>query len=156
MWDGGKIIGFVGVDNPRYSIHDDSQVRVLSHFLADRIRQRQNELKLKKMLEFKFHDILDVIGIGLWIIRIDERKNSFEMFSDDTMYRVLGASENITPAECYDFWYSRIGDGYYQYVNESVQNMIGTDKIIQLEYVYLEAPGKGRSSSKMYGQKGGR
>ena len=61
----GKIIGFVGVDNARYSIHDDSQVRVLSHFLADRIRQRQNELKLKKMLEFKFHDIFDVIGIGL-------------------------------------------------------------------------------------------
>ena len=64
------------------------------------------------------------------------------MFSDDTMYRVLGASENITPAECYDFWYSRIGDGYYQYVNESVQNMIDTDKIIQLEYTWKH-PEKG-------------
>ncbi len=39
MWDNGRLVGFVGVDNPRYCIQDDSQVRALAGVLIIRLRQ---------------------------------------------------------------------------------------------------------------------
>ena len=32
----GRLVGFIGVDNPRYSIEDDAQIRLLAYFLAMR------------------------------------------------------------------------------------------------------------------------
>lgn len=39
MRDNGRLVGFVGVDNPRYCIQDDSQVRALAGVLVIRLRQ---------------------------------------------------------------------------------------------------------------------
>ena len=39
MRDNGRLVGFVGVDNPRYCIQDDSQVRALAGVLIIRLRQ---------------------------------------------------------------------------------------------------------------------
>lgn len=38
VWVKNQIAAFVGVDNPRYSISDDSQIRVLSAFLGEKLR----------------------------------------------------------------------------------------------------------------------
>lgn len=38
LLDNSQVIGFIGVDNPRRSIHDDSQARVLASFLVTRFR----------------------------------------------------------------------------------------------------------------------
>ena len=38
----GRLVGFIGVDNPRYSIEDDAQIRLLAYFLAMR-RQRDRD-----------------------------------------------------------------------------------------------------------------
>lgn len=39
----GRLVGFIGVDNPRYSIEDDAQIRLLSYFLALRRWQERND-----------------------------------------------------------------------------------------------------------------
>lgn len=38
LLDDNQVVGFIGVDNPRRSIHDDSQMRVLASFLVTRLR----------------------------------------------------------------------------------------------------------------------
>ena len=137
LQDGEHTIGFIGVDNPRYSIHDDSQIRVLSHFLRSRIHQDRNELRYQKLLEYNYHDIFDTLDLGLWVIRINREENHYEMLANDTMLRILGISGVPTPEECYQFWYSKINDGYYYYVNHTIESMIQTRKPIQLEYTWM-------------------
>ena len=134
--DGDKTIGFIGVDNPRYSIHDDSQIRVLSSFLLNRIRQDRNENRYRALLQANHHDIFDTLSVGLWIIRMDKDRKHCEMLADDTMHRVLGISGVPSAEECYQFWYSRINDGYHHYVNQSVESMIQTYRPVQLEYTW--------------------
>lgn len=130
------LIGFIGVDNPRYSIHDDSQIRVLSYFLVNRMRQERNETRFSALLQSDYGDILGNIGVGLWVIRLDEKSDRREMLADDTMHKVMGVSEILTPEECYQYWYSRINDGYYDYVNQSVASMIRSCRVVQLEYTW--------------------
>ena len=44
----GALVAFIGIDNPRYSVQDDTQVRILSCFLINRIRQERNERRLRR------------------------------------------------------------------------------------------------------------
>ena len=66
--DREKVIGFIGVDNPRCAINDDSQIRVLSNFLLGRMRQEKNEIHLRSLLRANYHSILDILSVGLWVI----------------------------------------------------------------------------------------
>ena len=43
LMSGGEIAGFIGVDNPRYAIQDDTQARVLASFLMARFRRERKE-----------------------------------------------------------------------------------------------------------------
>lgn len=131
-----RTIGFLGVDNPRYSIHDDSQIRVLSYFLVNRIRQDRNESRLQMLLRSDYRNILSNLGVGLWIILLDPETGAGQMLADDNMRQVLGMTETATPEECYQFWYSRISDGYYHYVNQSVDSMVRSHRVVQLEYTW--------------------
>ena len=40
---GGQVAGFIGVDNPRYAIQDDTQARVLASFMTARFRRERKE-----------------------------------------------------------------------------------------------------------------
>lgn len=134
--DGRTTIGFIGVDNPRYAIHDDSQVRVLSHFLLNRIRQDRNENRYRALLRSDYYKILDSLEVGLWIIRLSPDRKRCEMLADDTMYRVMGISDVPTPESCYQYRYSRIVEGYCHYVDQAVESMIQTRRTVQLEYTW--------------------
>lgn len=135
--DGSEIIAFIGVDNPRYAIDDDSQLRVLSNFLLDRIRHERSELHLRTLLRTNYHSILDILNVGLWVIRLDKNHQHNEMIADDTFKRILGLSSSLPPEECYRHWYERVSSGYYNYVNDAVQQMIDSWSIVQLEYTWV-------------------
>lgn len=124
------------MDNPRYSIHDDSQIRVLSYFLVNRICQDWNETRLRALLRSDYRNILSTIGVGLWIILLDRDTGAGQMLADDTMRQVLGLTEPLSPEECYQFWYDRINDGYYHHVNQSISGMIRSRRVVQLEYTW--------------------
>lgn len=136
LLDENRVIGFIGVDNPRYAIHDDTQIRVLSHFLVHRLRLERNESRYQALLKANYYDILDSLNVGLWIIRLSPDRQRCEMLANDTMHRVLDISGIPTPEECYQFWYTRINEGYYHYVDQSVESMIQTRRTVQLEYTW--------------------
>ena len=61
------------------------------------------------------HRLLNKTDLGLWVIRIDEQNNRYEMYTDDVMNRIMGLKKPLSPEECYKYWYGRINDGYYHY-----------------------------------------
>ena len=49
LMEDGRVVGFIGVDNPRHAIEDDTQVRVLASFLVVRFqRERKERLERKE------------------------------------------------------------------------------------------------------------
>lgn len=91
----------------------------------------------RHIIHFNPKDILRVTDVGLWIIRINEDKQYYEMHADETMENVLGLDKRYTPQECYQFWYDRIKEGYFDYVQKNVKLMIDVDKVVQLEYPWI-------------------
>lgn len=85
-------------------------------------------------IHFDPKNILRANDIGLWIIRIDEKNDRRELYVDDVMERVLGLTEELSPGECYDYWYSRISYEDKEYVDNSVNVMINDGKAVQLGY----------------------
>lgn len=41
VWVENRVTAFIGVDNPRYAIEDDSQIRVLAAFLSEKLERKQ-------------------------------------------------------------------------------------------------------------------
>lgn len=136
LQDNGSIVGFIGVDNPRKSIRDDSQIRVLAHFLITRLHQERNERRYRRLLQADSRDIVKRLGLGLWVIYLDPRANRPEMIGDDTMNVALGVEHSMSETEYYQFWYTRINPGYYEYVDRSMRNMVESGKVVQLEYTW--------------------
>jgi hypothetical protein len=62
------------------------------------------------------------------------KKYYFEMYADKVMERVLGLTRELSPKECFDYWYSRICPDDVAYVRRAVRKMIRSGKALQLEY----------------------
>ncbi len=89
---------------------------------------------MKNVVHFDTKDILRETEVGLWVIRMNEEEQYYEMFADETMEYVLGMDRKYTPTECYQYWYSRIHPEYIDYVIENIKYVIESDKVIQLQY----------------------
>ncbi len=104
---------------------------------ADFIRDLYYHKERESIIRFEPRDVLRETNVGLWVIRINEKEQYFEMHADDTMERIMGVDRKYTPQECYDFWYSRIKKEYVDYVQKNVQLMMELNKVVQLEYPWL-------------------
>ncbi len=136
IWKNSEVIAFIGVDDPKKHIQAFGQVQTMSYFLADRMRKEDTEQRLGELLTFHSEDILKVTKLGLWAIHISMDGGKNQMFADQTMLEIMGAKKRMTPEECYEFWYQRINDGYYHYVNEAVSDMIENGKLVEIGYTW--------------------
>ncbi|MCI5774748.1 MAG: EAL domain-containing protein [Erysipelotrichaceae bacterium] len=94
----GTVIGFVGVDNPRYSIADDTHVRVLASFLLSRIRQNNLQYRYEILLKESDQDILKLLNIGFWtIIHNKNNKEKNELIGNDVVEELIGMPQNVDP-----------------------------------------------------------
>ena len=130
----GKLVGFLGVDNPRHCVRDDSMIRTLSLFVVDRFSKNETEERLGELLDLHYRDVLKDTNVGLWFIRMGPNANRREMFADETMRRVLGIEGALSPQKCYEHWYSRVHESYRAYVNQAVEQMLYSDRPVELEY----------------------
>ena len=62
----------------------------------------------------------------------------------------MGLKEPLPPEECYVYWYNRINEGYYNYVNQAVENIISSDRLVQIEYTWKH-PDKGEVTVRCMG-----
>lgn len=120
-----------------YDITEMESLKYLDELEAEPNREGIFKNKYNANLpRVRYKDILEVMELGLWEIRIDKENEQHEMFADDTMYRLLGLEKKLAPQECYLHWYNRINDGYCQYVNQAVEEMIELNEIVQIEYTW--------------------
>lgn len=107
--------------------------RVYEEFIR-RIYQYKDKMQV---IFFDAKDILRETDMGLWIIRIRQDEDYYEMHADETMERVLSVDRKYTPKEIYTFWNDRIKEGYKDYVQKNVKRMIESDKVVQLQYPWI-------------------
>lgn len=72
--------------------------------------------------------------LGLWIIRIDFKKNRYEMFIDQNCAEIMGASKSMSPEEAYKHWFEHITPECVDYVLEGLKETKKSGNIVQLEY----------------------
>ena len=87
-------------------------------------------------------EILESIGVGLWTIRTKKDTGYSELYTDKVLQKILGVEKEMTPGDFYSYWFCRITDSYYNYLNNNLNYVIEQDRVIQLEYVW-EHPKKG-------------
>lgn len=89
------------------------------------------------VVHFDTKDILRETEVGLWVIRINEKEQYYEMYADETMEYVLGVDRKYTPSECYQYWFDRINPEYIDYVIENIKHVIESEKVVQLQYPWM-------------------
>ena len=55
--------------------------------------------------------VLDTSSTGLWSMTTDREMRETRMYVDRTMAKLLGLPGNLTPEDCFEFWYKRKGPG---------------------------------------------
>ena len=80
--------------------------------------------------------ILREINVGLWIARINVKTGKGELYADETMRKILGVYNNITPKECFEFWYKNVDDQHIKSINKMADDMAQSDKVVQVEYLW--------------------
>ena len=96
------------------------------------------ELKEKMgVIHFDPKDILRENGVGLWMMRVNENENYYELHVDDIMEKLMALGMKYTPRECYDHWNTNIHPDYVDYVKDNIEKMIYGDKAVQIEFAWI-------------------
>lgn len=134
--DHGHTIGFVGVDNPRYSIHDDSHVRVLASSLLSRIRHDQVERRYYQLLQENNGDILSALKVGFWTLQINKNNQNNLLSLNQTLKQILDSPEDYDDIQNYQYWISRIEKTDDDSIYKALKEMQETGNIRKVEYVW--------------------
>lgn len=89
------------------------------------------------VLHFDPKDILRENEVGLWMMRIKEEENRYELHVDETMEKIMAVDVKYTPKECYEYWYSKIHPDFIIPVDECLEKMVESRKAVQVEFPWL-------------------
>ncbi|MBR5519621.1 MAG: hypothetical protein IKU55_02780, partial [Clostridia bacterium] len=106
----------------------------------DRLRKEKSHAPIINM---ETKAILRGISMGLWIIRINNQTGEGELYTDDTMRRLLGVSDEISPDECFKHWQNNIDNEHRSAVDDMIREMTENNDVIQVEYPWYH-PQKNR------------
>ena len=106
----------------------------------DRLAFIQKIYEYKEKMGVMYFDPKDILrenGVGLWIMRIKEEENRYELHVDETMEQILASNVKYTPKECYDYWVANIHPDYFAYVQENLIKMARGEKAVLIEFPWL-------------------
>ena len=133
LYDGKRIIGFYGVDNPPVKLleYASNMLQTAAYFIVSSLKRRNlfRELKKRSYLEGRqsLEDILEGARTGTWTIELEEGCPP-RMYADRTMRILLGVTDGIGPEECYRHWFARIEPDYVEMVREAVEEMLSSGR----------------------------
>ena len=105
-------------------------------------RKGRETMKTDNKKTIRGPEILESIGVGLWMIRTNKETGYSEMYADKVLQKILGIEKELSPGDFYSYWFCRVTDSYYNYINNNLNFVIQDNRVIQLEYVW-EHPKKG-------------
>jgi len=133
LYDGKRIIGFCGVDNPPVKLleYASNMLQTAAYFIVSSLKRRNlfRELKKRSYLEGRqsLEDILEGARTGTWTIELEEGCPP-RMYADRTMRILLGVTDGIGPEECYRHWFARIEPDYVEMVREAVEEILSSGR----------------------------
>ena len=133
LYDGKRIIGFYGVDNPPVKLleYASNMLQTAAYFIVSSLKRRNlfRELKKRSYLEGRqsLEDILEGARTGTWTIELEEGCPP-RMYADRTMRILLGVADGIGPEECYRHWFARIEPDYVEMVREAVEEILSSGR----------------------------
>ena len=133
LYDGKRIIGFYGVDNPPVKLleYASNMLQTAAYFIVSSLKRRNlfRELKKRSYLEGRqsLEDILEGARTGTWTIELEEGCPP-RMYADRTMRILLGVTDGIGPEECYRHWFARIEPDYVEMVREAVEEILSSGR----------------------------
>ena len=133
LYDGKRIIGFYGVDNPPVKLleYASNMLQTAAYFIVSSLKRRNlfRELKKRSYLEGRqsLEDILEGARTGIWTIELEEGCQP-RMYTDRTMRILLGVADGIGPEECYRHWFARIEPDYVEMVREAVEEILSSGR----------------------------
>ena len=133
LYDGKRIIGFYGVDNPPVKLleYASNMLQTAAYFIVSSLKRRNlfRELKKRSYLEGRqsLEDILEGARTGTWTIELEEGCPP-RMYADRTMRILLGVTDGIGPEACYRHWFARIEPDYVEMVREAVEEILSSGR----------------------------
>lgn len=137
----GHLFGFIGVDNPKYRPNDKTFLARIRPFISnilirDGMMDVKSEMIARMTGMLKEENILQSVKLGLWTLELDTVNGKNRLYVDKSMRSILGIDDIMNSEEYFRFWYDNISDGYYDYVQNALHDIITTEKIIEMEYTW--------------------
>ncbi len=129
LYNGEKIIGFYGVDNPPVKLleYASNMLQTAAYFIVSSLRQRNLFRELQRQARQSLEDILEGARTGIWTIELEEGCQP-RMYADRTMRILLGVTDKIEPEECYRHWFGNVEPDYVEMVQEAVKEILETGR----------------------------
>ena len=100
----------------------------------ERFDKLGKEKRHAPLVNMEVKTILRGINVGLWIIHINAKTGEGELYTDETMRRLLGVADDIAPNECFKHWQNNIDKEYRVAVDNMIHDMAESNTVIQVEY----------------------
>ena len=100
----------------------------------ERFDKLEKEKRHAPLVNMEMKTILRGINVGLWIIHINAKTGEGELYTDETMRRLLGVADDIAPNECFKHWQNNIDKEYRVAVDNMIHDMAESNTVIQVEY----------------------
>lgn len=140
--DGERIAGFVCVENPRYSLSDDSQLRVLASFLITRMRQNISEDRYRELLRDGGPDVRGALDMGFWSMHVSARGARPIMTCDSVLRRMLDMEGAPEDADCFDALRSRVRADELARFDAAIMQMERLSEVVTL-HIRWRHPARG-------------
>jgi hypothetical protein len=111
-------------------------------------KQRQRRARFlvakdeNRITDFDAKEILSNINVGLSVMYWDVQNPVYEVHPDDSTISLLGMKRNLTPLQYNEFWFSRIKNGYENYVRKNLRKLKQGEEVMQFMYPWMH-PEKG-------------
>ncbi len=129
-----RVLGYICVDHPRYTEDKNDLLETIADFMGYRIQEAAAEERIRELRRFHYEDIFDNTDLALWILLVDPRTGQKKLYGDRVWNRLMEMDASMSPEQRYECWFSRIGDGYQDYMKQAAKRMFDTGKVIQTEY----------------------
>ncbi len=129
LYNGEKIIGFYGVDNPPVKLleYASNMLQTAAYFIVSSLKRRDLFRELQRQARQSLEDILEGARTGIWTIELEEGCQP-RMYADRTMRILLGVTDKIEPEECYRHWFGNVEPDYVEMVQEAVKEILETGR----------------------------
>lgn len=100
------------------------------------------EIRIASYLNMQHSEILRSLNMGLWMLRSADNGRLVELYTDETMRRILGLKQQINPDDCFRYLIEHVRPDLQSYVINSMDHAMKTGRVTRMQY-FWEHPEKG-------------